>query len=326
MPLQDILETSAKKDSLTQKKLGFSRERVMAQMPIIRQYIAFFREYPDIFLDFIQGEWRLTDRAKVSDKKRITLDLYAYQRIFLRAIFRHKYVYGTFPRAYSKSFLTVLSQILRAILYPNSQLFVTAGGKEQSANILKDKENELIRLVPALAREIKRERGGGTTETKDYVRYQFTNGSVIDNITASEKSRGLRRTAGTIEECIGVDGDILSTVIIPIMNISRRCGNGKRNDQELINKSQVFITTAGFKNTFSYDKLIQLLIWMVTDPDKAFVMGGTYRIPVLAGLQDGSFIQDLKRDGSFNEEAFQREYENLYSINSINCGNALRAV
>lgn len=109
------------------------------------------------------------------------------------------------------------------------------------------------------------------------------------------------------------------------MNISRRCGNGKRNDQELINKSQVFITTAGFKNTFSYDKLIQLLIWMVTDPDKAFVMGGTYRIPVLAGLQDGSFIQDLKRDGSFNEEAFQREYENLYSINSIKCGDTLRA-
>ena len=99
MPLQDILDTSAKRDSLTQKKLGFSRERVMAQMPIIRQYIAFFREYPDIFLDFIQGEWKLADRAIVSDKKRITLDLYAYQRIFLRAIFRHKYVYGTFPRA-----------------------------------------------------------------------------------------------------------------------------------------------------------------------------------------------------------------------------------
>ena len=36
MPLQDILDTSAKRDSLTQKKLGFSRERVMAQMPIIR--------------------------------------------------------------------------------------------------------------------------------------------------------------------------------------------------------------------------------------------------------------------------------------------------
>ena len=36
MPLQEILETSAKRDSLTQKKLGFSRERVMAQMPIIR--------------------------------------------------------------------------------------------------------------------------------------------------------------------------------------------------------------------------------------------------------------------------------------------------
>ena len=48
---------------------------------------------------------------------------------------------------------------------------------------------------------------------------------------------------------------------------------------------------------------------MVTDPDKAFVMGGTWRVPVLMKLQDKNFIQDLKRDGTFNEASFDREYE-----------------
>lgn len=48
---------------------------------------------------------------------------------------------------------------------------------------------------------------------------------------------------------------------------------------------------------------------MVTEPEKAFIMGGTYRIPVLAKLLDKNFIQDLKRDGTFNEASFQREYE-----------------
>ena len=42
-------------------------------------------------------------------------------------------------------------------------------------------------------------------------------------------------------------------------------------------------------------------------------MGGTWRIPVLIGLQSKSFIQDLKQDGTFNESSFDREYESKWS-------------
>lgn len=52
---------------------------------------------------------------------------------------------------------------------------------------------------------------------------------------------------------------------------------------------------------------------MVTEPDKAFIMGGTYRIPVLAGLIDKNFVNDLKNDGTFNEASFAREYESVWS-------------
>lgn len=37
--------------------------------------------------------------------------------------------------------------------------------------------------------------------------------------------------------------------------------DGTTHPEEQLNKSQLYITTAGFKNTFAYDKLIQLLIW-----------------------------------------------------------------
>lgn len=47
---------------------------------------------------------------------------------------------------------------------------------------------------------------------------------------------------------------------------------------------------------------------MVIEPKKAFIMGGTYRIPVLLGLQNKYFIEDLKRDKTFNEASFGREY------------------
>ena len=52
---------------------------------------------------------------------------------------------------------------------------------------------------------------------------------------------------------------------------------------------------------------------MSIEPEKAFIMGGTWRIPVLMGLQNKSFIQDLKNDGTFNEESFGREYESSWA-------------
>ena len=52
---------------------------------------------------------------------------------------------------------------------------------------------------------------------------------------------------------------------------------------------------------------------MITDPQKAIVMGGTWRVPVLVKLLDKNFLQDLKRDGTFNEASFAREYESKWS-------------
>lgn len=138
----------------------------------------------------------------------------------------------------------------RCILYPRSKLFVTSGGKEQAAGIVKEKVNEICTLVPAFEKELDR-RPGKTKEAKDYVCYVFKNGSFFDNIAASEKSRGKRRHGGLVEECVGVDGEILSGVIIPTMNVSRLCMDGTTQPEETLNKSQIYVTTAGWKNSFA---------------------------------------------------------------------------
>ena len=200
----------------------------------------------------------------------------------------------------------------RCILYPGCKLFVTSGGKEQAAGIVKEKVQEICTLIPAFKKEIDWTRGT-TLEGKDYVKYVFKNGSYFDNIAARETSRGKRRHGGLIEECVGVDGTILSEVIIPTMNISRMCKDGTTQPEETLNKSQIYITTAGWKNTYAYDKLIQLLVWQIVKPERAIVMGGTYRIPILMELLDKNFIKDLKMDGTFNESSFEREYESKWS-------------
>jgi len=69
------------------------------------------------------------------------------------------------------------------------------------------------------------------------------------------------------------------------------------------------VTTAGYKNTFSYEKLIQLLCKAVARPKEAMILGGSWRVPVIEGLLQKSFVKDLKLDGTFNEASFEREYE-----------------
>nr|DAF37563.1 MAG TPA: hypothetical protein [Caudoviricetes sp.] len=48
MALQDLLTLSSSK-----KKIGISEERIEAVKPLLRKYAALWREYPDLFVDFL---------------------------------------------------------------------------------------------------------------------------------------------------------------------------------------------------------------------------------------------------------------------------------
>lgn len=235
MPLADLLDLSLSKDT---KKIGLSEERLKACIPVGRQYIAFWREYPDIFVEFLCG----------SNPENFSL--FFYQRVFLRAVMRHRYAYATFPRAYSKSFLSVLVLMIRCILFPGSHLFVTTGGKEQAAGIAKEKSDELQKLIPGLKNELNLDRGK-TKNSKDNIELIFKNGSKLDIMAARQSSRGKRATGGLMEECILIDQTLLNEVIIPTMNVDRRLANGDRVEEETVNKSQIYVTTAGWKNSFA---------------------------------------------------------------------------
>lgn len=231
MALQDILQIN---QDHRQKKIGLSPERIEVIKPQLRQYIAFWRAYPDLFIDFLQTG------GDPEKEKNLTFHLYYYQRVVLRVLMRYKYTYLTCGRGFSKSFLSVLVLMLRAILYPGAQLSSVAGGKQQSSSILIEKMSDICKKIPALEREINWERGQ-TKTSKDSCEYIFKNGSVITNLAASERSRGQRRHSVLVEECIGVDQNMLQTVIIPTMVVSRRTSKGEVREDEVLNQSQVYI-------------------------------------------------------------------------------------
>ena len=75
MALSDLMELSLSKNN---KKVGLSEERIKEQIPVLREYISFWREYPDIFVEFLCG-----DNPE-------NFQLYFYQRVFLRAVMRDR--------------------------------------------------------------------------------------------------------------------------------------------------------------------------------------------------------------------------------------------
>ena len=299
MSLESLLEISIGHEK---NNKAVTEERLKACMPQLRDAIAFYREYPDLFIDDIKGP----------DCK---FEFYYYQRIFLRAVMRHRKVYATFPRGFSKSFLSMLALMIRCILYPNVELFITTGGKEQAASITIAKIEEICKIIPAHHKEIDWSRAA-TKHSKDDVNYLFKNGSKINILPALERSRGQRRTGGLMEECVLIDQKALNEIVIPTTVINRRLADGTRHPEEVVNQSQVYITTAGYKDSFAYRRLIELLAESVVDPDETIVLGGTYEIPVTEGLQPKNFIQSLKLQGTFNESSFDREYRSKWSGDS----------
>ena len=113
-----------------------------------------------------------------------------------------------------------------------------------------------------------------------------------------------------LEECAMIDGDILSSVILPTMNLKRRTKRGLIVDGEP-QQVQVYITSAGSKNTFAYERLIELLIMECVDPTQAFVWGSSYELPVYYGLLDKNFLQEQKLSTTFDSEIFARESQSV---------------
>ena len=314
----------------------FLERNDMQQVVITPQYIEDHREtmeamvrlftlYPDYLIDVITPGDSF-------------FKLYFYQRLFLRVCMRFREVSGTFPRAYSKSFLDFLAMNIRGIVQPRSKGFTCADTKKQAAQIVEEKTNEIYRMFPFLVNELKisdvdKSKGKYGNMGSDYAELKFRNDSQIDIVNTGNAGRGGRRHWGTLEEFAMMDGDAVNEVIIPLMNVDRRTVAGLLNPTEP-HAAQTMITTAGYKGTYAHDRTLECLVNMAIDPDKAFCFGGDYRIPVMHGLLSVDKVKDKLQASSYKLESFLREYmsvwtggseDSYYSYTQISkCRNLIR--
>lgn len=290
-----IIEKENTRDGIiVEKGVILSEDRIIKNMELYEFYISFFTAYPDLFIDLIT--------PKASNFK-----LFPYQRVFLRASMRYRYHYCTAPRAFAKSFLSIMALYLRCIFLPRSKVFICAPGKEQGTKIALEKITEIWDNFPILEDEIL-----SKNFTADTLRLTFKNGSVFDIVAAQNATRGGRRHAGIIDEVRDHDGDDLNAIVLPLMNVNRRTANGSLNNEEP-HQAQIYITSAGAKNSYAYERLKELMLQSIIAPDQAFVWGCDYRIPVMAGLIPKNYVRELKMSGTFKEEDFAREYMSIWT-------------
>ena len=157
-----------------EKGVILTQQRIEANRKLYEYYANLFTAYPDIFV-------------KLITPSHSSFELFFYQVIFLRACMRYRYHYCTAPRAFSKTFVSILALFLKCIFQPRSKIFIVAPAKSKGAKNAKEKIVEIYQLFPLLRKEIV---GGDISDTpgnfgKDYMTLTFKNGSVLDVVGAN---------------------------------------------------------------------------------------------------------------------------------------------
>ena len=289
-------------DEEEQSNVGFlNKKRVDKDFEQLKEILNTFIVYPDLFLDIITP-------------KESHFSLFFFQRIILRCMSRGNAFYGNFSRGTSKSFLADVERYLHCMFIPRHNTTITAGTNKQAAEIAKQKIiDDLWVKFPLLANEMqKRKVAGKTLEPykvgQDYVEFKFKNGSSL----GLGNVRGIRKESLIFEEIIEQDEIKVNEVYLPFLNRPRTLFNGLINPNEP-QSQQIYITTAGYQGTFAYQKLIEILCRSVLEPEKYFVLCGTYRIPLICGITSPKMIEDIVNSPSFSKSSFEREYESRWS-------------
>ena len=285
-----------------QDNTGFlTKKRVNEHFQECGEMLNLFIVYPDRFVDLIIPH-------------NSHFKLFFFQRLMIRCIARGNATFETFSRGTSKSFNADLERYLHCMFIPRHNTTITAGTNKQAAEIAKQKiVDDLWVKFPLLANEMQKRKVAGKILDaykmgKDYVEFNFKNGSSL----GLGNVRGLRRQSLIFEEVIEQDEVKVNEVYIPLLNEPRKMYNGLINPYEP-QSQQIYITTAGYQNTFAYQKLIEILCRSVLEPEKYFVLSGSYRIPLSCGLTAQKQIEDVINSPSFSKSSFEREYESRWS-------------
>lgn len=260
-------------------------------LPNYYDFISWARWYPDLLLDLMKPE-------------KGGIKLHLDQRIFLRSDIRFMSMYGTFSRGYAKTYNEVLAMVVVAILFPNIELALSAQTKENAADLLEAKWNEITKHYPLLLNEL----ADKPKFSKGNAFIKFRNDSTIDAIANAQSTKGQRRRRLKIEESALLNNDLFQDALEPVVEVPRlTIGKLGIVDPMELNQQIHFFTTAGFKGSDEYQRSIKMIENM-EQLEGQIVLGSNWQLPCWYG-RGSSKSQILQKKKKSSVVAFAQNYE-----------------
>lgn len=277
----------------TSAKVKSRRERVIEGMAIWGSY---YRENIDVFVE----EYLQLDFLKW------------FQMMLLVMMNRARVFLWIAARGMGKSFLIAIFAVVRCILYPGTKVVITSGTRGQSINVLEKIQTELMPASPNLRNEIDM---SNTKFSGQDAKIMFKNTSYIKVVTASDNARSNRANILIVDEFRMVKKDTIDTVLKKFLT-SRRMPpyrdltleERKAEYAKEPNKS-CFLSSAYFKDHWSYNKMLDTFKLMLNDSKTDFVCGFPYQLSIQEGLLFPEDVESDMLESDFNEIKWSMEME-----------------
>lgn len=212
-------------------------------------------------------------------------------------------------RGIGKTYISAIYSVTRAILYPGTQICIASGTRGQAINVLEKITNQLMPNSPELRAEIEDVKMNGTNA---YIK--FKNTSVIKVVTASDNSRGNRCNVLLLDEYRLISKDTIDTVLKKFLTLRRMPQYNELTDAEKKtewakekNNLTMWLSSAYFKDHWSYLKCIDTFKAMIYDEKKQFICGFPYQLSIEEGLLDAEQVEDEMSESDFSEVKWSME-------------------
>lgn len=211
-------------------------------------------------------------------------------------------------RGIGKTYISAIYTVTRAILYPGTQICIASGTRGQAINVLEKITNQLTPNSPELRAEIEEIKMNGTNA---YIK--FKNTSVIKVVTASDNSRGNRCNVLLLDEYRLISKDTIDTVLKKFLTLRRMPQYNELTDAEKKiewakeKNLTMWLSSAYFKDHWSYLKCIDTFKAMIYDEKKQFICGFPYQLSIEEGLLDPEAVADEMSESDFSEVKWSME-------------------
>lgn len=238
------------------------------------------------------------------------LRLKTFQKLLLAMMFWSTTFVFIACRGIGKTYLSAIYCVIRCILYPGSRVCIASGTRGQALNVLEKIMLELKPVSPELAAEIneKQTKINGTNAI-----IVFHNTSAIKVVTASDSARGNRCHVLLLDEFRLIDKSTIDTVLRKFLTLRRMPRYTELTEEERKQEYAkeknltLYLSSAYFKDHWSYTKCVDTLKAMVDPHRHQFVCGFPYQLSIAEGLLDPETVQDEMSEADFSEIKFSME-------------------